>query len=447
METSRELGNVFDTDDIMKVLLKIAPPVMLTQLIQALYNIVDSFFVGQYSGYGLTALSVIFPVQWIIQALAVGTGTGVNTLMASLYARGRRKQARETAGTGMVLSAVMWLIFSAVITFILRPYVHMSASSPDSIAYAMQYGKIVCYGSLGIFLESNWTKVHQASGNMRTPMIAQITGALVNIVLDPVLIFGLGPVPVLGIRGAAIATVTGQFIAALIVGVKGIHRPPQKRIMGGYIRRIYSLGIPTIFMQSVQTLYIVVLNIILAGFSDEAVTVLGLYFKLQAFFFIPLISLMTAIVPALSYNNAKGIYARNQRIMKDCCLISAAFMFLAMLIFEMFPAGLIEIFSKDAKVIGIGCIAFREIGTSFLPVVFSLIMPVYFQAVGKAKESIFLSLVRQVFCFIPIFWGLSFLGVNYVWWTFLASEVITSIFGISMYVKTQKKIYKKIQSV
>ena len=123
METSRELGNVFDTDDIMKVLLKIAPPVMLTQLIQALYNIVDSFFVGQYSGYGLTALSVIFPVQWIIQALAVGTGTGVNTLMASLYARGRRKQARETAGTGMVLSAVMWLIFSAVITFILRPYV------------------------------------------------------------------------------------------------------------------------------------------------------------------------------------------------------------------------------------------------------------------------------------------------------------------------------------
>ena len=444
METSRELGNIFDTDDIMKVLLKIAPPVMLTQLIQALYNIVDSFFVGQYSGYGLTALSVIFPVQWIITALAVGTGTGVNTLMASLYARGRLKQARETAGTGMILGGVTWFLFSLVITFVLKPYVHMSASSPDSITYAMQYGKIVCYGSLGIFLESNWTKVHQASGNMRTPMIAQITGALVNIVLDPVLIFGLGPVPVLGIRGAAIATITGQFIAAVIVGVKGIHRPSDRRIMGGYVRRIYSLGVPTIFMQSVQTLYIVVLNIILAGFSDEAVTVLGLYFKLQAFFFIPLLSLMTAIVPALSYNNAKGIDRRNRRIMKDCCLISVVFMFLAMLIFELLPAGLIGIFSRDEKVLGIGITAFREIGTSFLPVVFSLIMPVYFQAIGKAKESIFLSLVRQVFCFIPIFWGLSFLGVNYVWWTFLASEVITSIFGISMYVKnvkTQKIVY------
>lgn len=438
--STNQTADIFDTDNIMKVLLCIAPPVMLTQLIQALYNIVDSFFVGRYSGYGLTALSVIYPIQWIIIALGVGTGTGVNTLMASLYARVRKRQASFSAGTGMVLCTGTWLIFSIVITVLLKPYVLLSTASEGAINYAMQYGRIVCYGSLGIFLESNWTKVHQASGNMKTPMRAQITGALVNIILDPLLIFGIGPFPELGIRGAAYATVMGQFIAAFIVGRKAFCYPPELKLIRAYASKIYNFGIPTIFMQSIQTLYIIVLNIILAGFSDEAVTVLGLYFKLQAFFFIPLLSLMSAIVPALSYNQTKEMYGRNRKIIKNCCIISLVFMVITLVLFELCPAKLLGIFSSDIKVLQMGTIAFREIGTSFFAVVFSLLMPVYFQAIGKGKESIFLSLLRQGFCFIPIFWGLSFLGINYVWWTFFISDTITGGVGLLMYWKYNKNL-------
>ena len=180
----------FQTERVWKILLRIAPPVMLTQLIQALYNIVDSYFVGQYSNSGLTALSVIFPVQLIITAIAVGTGVGVNTYMARMYAFGKKRAADCTAGTGMVLAVISWAVFAAAALLLMEPYVRTSATSSGAVADAVLYGNIVCVGSLGIFLESIWTKVHQAGGNMRLPMLAQIAGALTNIVLDPILIFG-----------------------------------------------------------------------------------------------------------------------------------------------------------------------------------------------------------------------------------------------------------------
>lgn len=173
-----------------KILLRIAPPVMLAQLIQALYNIVDSYFVGQYSNSGLTALSVIFPVQLIITAIAVGTGVGVNTYMARMYAFGKKRAADCTAGTGMALAVISWAVFAAAALLLMEPYVRTSATSSGAVADAVLYGNIVCVGSLGIFLESIWTKVHQAGGNMRLPMLAQIAGALTNIVLDPILILG-----------------------------------------------------------------------------------------------------------------------------------------------------------------------------------------------------------------------------------------------------------------
>lgn len=175
----------FQTERVWKILLRIAPPVMLAQLIQALYNIVDSYFVGQYSNSGLTALSVIFPVQLIITAIAVGTGVGVNTYMARMYAFGKKRAADCTAGTGMVLAVISWAVFAAAALLLMEPYVRTSATSSGAVADAVLYGNIVCVGSLGIFLESIWTKVHQAGGNMRLPMLAQIAGALTNIVLDP----------------------------------------------------------------------------------------------------------------------------------------------------------------------------------------------------------------------------------------------------------------------
>ena len=260
-------SSMFGTESIGKIFLKVAPPVMFAQLIQALYNIVDSYFVGKFSGDGLTALSVIFPIQLIIIALGVGTG--------------------------VVLAVLTWLAFSLLTILFLRYYVELSVKSPKAVEYSMTYGLIVCVGSLGIFLESIFTKVHQAGGNMRIPMEAQIVGAVINIVLDPLLIFGMGPFPEMGVAGAAIATVIGQFVAAFITGAKGMRKPPEKALFVNYAKKIYKLGYPYMFMQFLATLYIVVLNIILADFCDEAVAVLGLYYKLQTFFFIPLSAFQT----------------------------------------------------------------------------------------------------------------------------------------------------------
>ncbi len=425
----------FGAESIGRILLRIAPPVMFAQLIQALYNIVDSYFIGQYSSAGLTALSVIFPVQLIISALAIGTGVGVNTYMARMYALGETDEASRTAGTGMLLALASWVLFALVALALMRPYAQISAGSAAAVDQAVIYGNIVCAGSLGLFLESLWTKVHQANGNMRLPMIAQVAGALTNILLDPLLIFGAGPLPEMGVAGAAYATIAGQFVAAAIVGVKGFRKPPAPRRMGRYIRPIYALGYPSILMQSLYTVYIVVLNVILAGFSDAAVTVLGLYYKMQTFFFIPLSGLQTCIVPVLSYNYAQRAYARCKCVMRSAVAISCAFMLVGIVCFEAFPTGLLALFSHEAAVLQIGKTALRIIALSFLPAVFSLMMPVFFQAIGSARASTCLSLTRQIFCLIPLFWLLSRIGLNWCWVAFPLSELITGGVGLWLYVR------------
>lgn len=396
MNNSNSTVTIFDENNIWKILFRIAPPVMLAQLIHAMYNIVDSYFVGRYSGDGLTALSVIFPVQLIVTALAVGTGVGVNTLMSRDYARGRVQRANRTAGTGAALAVISWVIFAVLSSLFMRPYVATSAESPQAVEYAVTYGRIVCVGSLGVFLESIWSKVHQAGGNMRLPMLAQISGALTNILLDPILIFGLGPIPALGVAGAGYATVAGQVVAALITS-SALRRPPKLRALSRYARQIYKLGYPSIFMQMLYTVYIVALNVILAGFCDEAVTVLGLYYKVQSFFFIPMAGLQTCIVPLLSYTNAKGNYRRCQAVLVDATLLAMSFMLIGVACFELIPDRLLSIFSQDVRVLEIGVPAFRIIGLSFLPAVPSLMTPVFFQAIGKAIPSVILALTRQIF--------------------------------------------------
>ena len=433
METGTDL---FRTEKIPKILLKIAPPVMLAQLIQAVYNIVDSFFVGQYSANSLTALSVIYPLQLIIIALAVGTGVGVNTYMARQYAQKFQQKAEEAAGTGMVLEFMTWLIFAVLAAVFMRPYVMTSAKSPEAIEDAVIYGRIVCIGSIGAFLEGNWTKVHQSRGNMRRPMIAQTVGALTNIVLDPIMIFGLGPVPQMGVAGAAYATVCGQVAAAVITAFGGVRRPPEFRKMKVYIKQIYWLGYASILQQAMYTVYIVILSAILAGFSDSAVTVLGLYYKMQTFFFIPLMGLQTCIVPVLSFNYATKSYGRCRETMKDSYLFSCGFMLIGGVCFVFFPVELLRIFSDSSEVIAIGKTAFLIIGSSFIPAVFSLMTPVFFQAIGNGRVSLFLSVMRQIFCLIPIFWALSLLGLQFTWFAFPISEVLVGVTGMGVYWRT-----------
>ena len=446
MDKDKVKSEFFGTERIGRILLKIAPPVMLAQLIQALYNVVDSFFVGRFSNDGLTALSVIFPVQLIITALAVGTGVGVNTFMARQYAHGDKAEAKRTAGTGEVLAVGTWAIFSVIAFFVMRPYVITSAKSELAIEYAVQYGTIVCVGSLGTFLESLWSKVHQAGGNMRLPMIAQIVGAVVNIALDPILIFGWGKIPSLGVAGAGYATVAGQFVSAIIVGVRGVCKPPRLRAEGHYVKAIYKLGYPNILMQALYTVYIVALNIILAQFSDAAVTVLGLYYKMQAFFFIPLFGLQTCIVPVLSYNYENKAYERCQRLLKTALIISVAFMLIGVFCFEVIPSQTIKLFSSDEAVLLIGKPAFRIIGSSFFSAAVSLLMPVFFQAIGKQAASVVLSLTRQIFCLLPIFGLFSLIGLEYTWIAFPISETIAGGVGLLIYVRQVRKWKRETQN-
>lgn len=435
MEHQTADHSVLGTEDIGTILRKLAPPVMLAQLIQALYNIVDSFFVGKYSTHALTALSVIFPIQVIIIALAVGTGVGVNTYMARMYALGRDQEADHTAGTGAVLALLTWAVFALISSAIMQPYVMTSATSPTAVKYAMTYGTIVCVGSIGTFLEGVWTKVHQSSGHMWTPMAAQVTGAVTNMVLDPLLIFGIGPIPELGVAGAAWATVTGQIVAAVITGVGAFRMPPKPRTMRHIASKIYFYGYSSIAIQILYTVYIVILNIILAGFSDAAVTVLGLYYKMQSFFFIPLFGLQTCVVPVISYNYANGSYNRCRSTMRWSLLISSVFMIAGIICFVFYPSGIARLFSDSTEVLEIGKIAFPIIGCSFISAVFSLMMPVFFQAIGDGKTSLLLGITRQIFCLVPIFWLLSQIGLNYTWLAFPLSETITGGVGTLLYLK------------
>ena len=423
----------FGTERVSRILLHLAPPVMLAQLIQALYNIVDSFFVGRYSDAGLTALSIIYPLQLLMIALAVGTGVGINTAIAHYLGLRDKPRAEEMAGTAAPLGLALWALFAVVCFLILPGYARMSTDSEEVVREVIVYGRIVCVGSVGLFTESVWTKVLQAEGDMKTPMLAQILGAVTNIVLDPILIFGLFGVPVLGIAGAAIATVAGQIAAALLVMRRGFRPFPALRRYPALAGRIYRLGIPNILMQSAYTFYILGLNLILATFSDQAVTALGLYYKWQTFFFIPLGALQTCMVPIVSFNYAAQRLDRCRETLKVSLLWGLALMFLGLLCFEFLPGSMLRLFSRDALVISIGSYGFRWIGLSFLPQVTSLIFPVFFQAVGYAGKSSLLTILRTVVLFVPLGWALSLLGLHAFWLTYPITEVVTSLVGFGFY--------------
>ena len=311
---------------------------------------------------------------------------GVNTYMARLYAQKMPGQAEETAGTGTLLALGTWLIFAIFSIFCMRPYVLTSANTPEAIESAVIYGQIVCIGSIGAFLEGNWTKVHQSRGNVPSDGRPD-RGALTNIVLDPILIFRTRSVPELESRCCLCDCSADRQLRSShrLAGLADCraHKMPL------YIKQIYWFGYASIIMQALFTVYIVILNAILAGFSDSAVTVLGLYYKMQTFFFIPLMGLQTCIVPVLSFNYATKSYARCREIMRDSygfflCVYAGRCDLLRFLSSAAAPD-----FSKSSEVIAIGKNAFPIIGASFIPAVFSLMTPVFFQAIGNGKISLF----------------------------------------------------------
>lgn len=436
-----EQTDLFGTEKISKILLKLAPPVMLAQLIQALYNIIDSLFVGRYSDSGLTALSIIYPLQLLMIALAVGTGVGINTVMAAKLGVGNEKEADEYAGVGTPLAGFMWLLFAVICWFAMPFYAKMSTNSEVIIHDVIVYGRIVCVFSFGLFLESIWTKVLQSCGDMKTPMTAQIIGAITNIVLDPLLIFGMFGFPKMGIAGAAVATVSGQIMAALIVMKKGFRKSPHRQVYPHHIAKIFQLGIPNILMQSAYTFYILGLNLILATFSDQAVTALGLYYKWQTFFFIPLGAMQTCIVPVISYNYAARNIERCKKTLSASIVFGMSLMALGTLCFVCIPSQMLRVFTSDELVIAIGRVGFRFVGISFLPMITSLIFPVFFQAVGSSLKSSLLTVIRTVVLFVPLAYLFSRFGLNWFWLTYPVTEVITSLTGAYFYRQFLNKDY------
>ncbi|MBQ4647592.1 MAG: MATE family efflux transporter [Clostridia bacterium] len=429
METEKLNGDFFGKEKISKLLFKLAPPVMLAQLIQALYNIVDSYFVGRNSESGLTALSIVYPLQLLMIAIATGTGVGINTVMSARNGVKNYKEARRFAGMGTPLAIGLWFIFAVICFFLMPTYAKMSTDSEEVIADVISYGRIVCLFSLGLFLESGWTKICQAEGDMKTPMLAQIIGAVVNIILDPVLIFKFE----LGISGAAIATVIGQSVAALVVAKKGIYKSPKLFEYRKYIPPIFKLGLPNMLMQSAYTFYIFGLNIILSGFCDQAVTALGLYYKWQTFFIIPLSAMQTCIVPIISFNYATKSLKRCKKILSSSIIFGVGLTLIATFCFCIIPEPMLRVFSSDELVIEIGKVGFRYVGVAFIPMVVSLIFPVFFQAVGKIGTSSFLTVIRTVFLFVPLGYIFSRFGLNLFWMTYPLTEIMTSLAGYIYY--------------
>lgn len=416
------------------LLWRLAIPVMIAMLIQSIYNIADSYFIGKSSLESLTALSIIFPIQLLMQALSTGTGVGMNLLISRMDGEGSR--GTETImKCGFCAEIINTIVFTGLGLLLMRAYYSISSDNPIVCENGVAYARIILLFSLGMFIEAGATKILQARGNMILPMIAQIAGAVTNIVLDPLLIFGLRGFPKLGIRGAAIATVVGQWVAMAIVLFCLFRRESflHAEVKWKTIERIYRNGFSSIIMQSLYTLYIVGLNLILKMFSEDAVTVLGIYYKLQTFFFIPLLGLQQAIVPIISYHYGAAQLDKAKEILYAALKFSVVIMAVGTVIFWLFPAQLLCIFSTDAGILDIGCLALRIIAVSFLPAAVTLIVTVFFQGVNRPKTSIWMTIWRQIFLFVPLAWLFHYFGLSFVWLTFPCTECIVAGMGMVWY--------------
>lgn len=387
---------------IRKLLLKLAPPVMLSLLIQSIYNIVDSYFVASYSSKGFLALSIIFPIQLLMTALATGTGVGITILISKMDGEGKKGSQDHIVKTGIFAGILNALVFAFLGCILIRFYYSISSNILTVQNLGISYAKIIFLLSPGLFVESVCTKIHQAKGNMMLPMAALVSGAILNVILDPLL----------------------------------KRYDLRSKISKHILVRIYLLGFPSIIMQSLYTLYIVGLNLILKLFSEDAVTALGIYYKLQTFFFIPLFGLQQVIVPIISYNYATKKESRVNQIAHDSLFISYFFMLLGVITFWLIPDPLMKIFHADQNVLKIGRIALRIIALSFLPAAYNLIYAVYFQGTNRGGDSLKVTVLRQILLFVPLAWLLHYQGLFFVWFTFPLTEMITSSY--CFYLKKHK---------
>ncbi len=452
METQLK-ENKMGTERVPKALLSMSVPIIISMVVQALYNIVDSIFVAQYDNVaGTAALTIAFPIQNLMIAVAAGLGVGMNAMLSRSLGQKNFEKANRAAGQGIFLTLIGYLIFLIFGLFLVAPYAStQSAGNALTQQYSVDYISIVAIGSVGVFMQVTTERLLQSTGKSIFSMITQAAGAITNIILDPILIFGWLGLPELGIKGAAIATIIGQFVAAslgIFFNLKFNHElkfrlkyiKPEREML----KDILIIGIPSVLMQAIGSVMTFSMNKILVGFSTEAMNIFGIYFKLQSFVFMPVFGLTNGMIPIISYNYGANKPKRVFDTIKLSVILSVSYMLLGLLTFQTIPTILLSMFNASTKMVEIGKVALRVISISFVFAGFSIIASCVCQALGKSIYSLFVSIGRQLIVLIPAAFLLSLTGnVNLVWLAFPISEILSLVLALSFMARVIKKFFKK----
>ncbi len=443
-----ERENIMGTMEISPLLVKLSVPMMISMLVQALYNVVDSVFVSWVSEEALTAVSLAFSLQNMMIAVGVGTGVGVNAMLSKSLGEKNQKRANATAENGIFLSVCSFLVFLVIGLTCIKPYFYAQTSDDAIALQGIRYLSVCCIFSLGLFTQTMGEKLLAATGRTQLSMISQLVGAVVNIILDPIFIFGYCGEALSGTTGAAVATVIGQFCGAGMTLYFNTRKNPDIQLdFKGFrpsakaIGRIYTVGLPSIAMQCVGSLMTFGMNLILMAFSSTAVAVFGVYFKLQSFVFMPIFGLNNGMVPIISYNYGARRPERVRKTIRLAVCYAEGIMVLGFCIFEFFPGQVLGLFSASQAMLTIGIPAMRIICLHFLLAGTSIVLSSVFQALGNGLFSLIVSVCRQLFVLLPTAWLLAQTGnVNNVWWAFLIAEIVSVLMSLAFYAHINKTI-------
>ena len=435
-----------------RLILSMSVPMILSMLVQALYNVVDSMFVARYSQDAQAALSYAFPAQNLMIGTATGTGVGVNALLSKSLGEKNFDKANKTAANGILLAMFGSVLFFLFGLFFAEPFITFQTKTPSIIAEGRTYLSIVTMLSFGIFGEIMFERLMQSTGKTIYTMFTQGIGAIINIILDPIMIFGLLGCPQMGVAGAAYATVIGQ-IVAFVLGIVFNHKyNPEVRLYAknfkpdfGIIGRIYAVGIPSIIMVGIGSVMTTAMNKILNGFSDVAASVFGVYFKLQSFAFMPVFGLNNGVIPVIAYNYGAQRRKRMLHAVRLGCIIATCFMGIGLLLMQCIPAELFALFDAGEDMLAIGVPALRIISISFVFAGVCIALSSVFQALGKGIYSMCISFARQLVVLVPAAYLLSLSGnVNAVWWSFPIAEIASITVSLLLFRHVYKTIIAKI---
>ena len=439
---------------VNRLLLNMSLPMMVSMLVQALYNIVDSIFVAKLSENALTAVSLAFPIQTLLIALGTGTGVGVNSLLSKQLGEKDLKQVSKTAMNGIFLAVLSYIAFVIVGIVGVRPFYasQVKGADPEILTLGVQYLTIVCVCSFGLYAQLIFEKLLQSTGKTLYSMITQAVGAVTNIILDPILIFGLLGMPKMGVAGAAIATVIGQIVGGtlgLIFNIR-VNKEITLSVKGfrpdaGTIGNIYKVGVPSIIMQAIGSVMTYGMNQILITFSSTATAVFGVYFKLQSFFFMPVFGLNNGLIPIVAFNYGAGKRSRVIKAIKCSLVYAFTLLLVGFIVFETIPGVLLGMFEASEEMLAIGVPALRIIGFHFLIAWFCIIAGSVFQALGTGVYSLVVSVARQLVVLLPAAFILARLGgLHAVWWAFPIAELMSFCASTLFMIMINRKVISTI---